>query len=267
MKVARSRLGEESAGHLPEVIELLYRSGIFKLDRIVEGIVGAVEEQGLLDDSLIIFTADHGEALQAGAPFRWAHAFQLTPEVLHVPLLIRGPKYGVPAGRYSGITRSIDILPTLAGLAGIDPPSDDVAGRDLSAAVRRESEPPELIALSHTSRRDWFWEQYNSYVGFRTLFPTTDEELMWVSARTPDLFFRLHQNLESDWQPEVFDLSNDPLALHSIYDESDRKQQEIIEELQNYQKEMVVKANLSSDREGDMSDNQHDVLRSLGYLE
>jgi arylsulfatase A-like enzyme len=35
---------------------------------------------------------------------------QLTPEVLHVPLIIRGPKYGVPAGRYSGITRSIDIL-------------------------------------------------------------------------------------------------------------------------------------------------------------
>jgi hypothetical protein len=123
------------------------------------------------------------------------------------------------------------------------------------------------MALSHTSRQDWFWEQYQWYAGFKTLFPTTDNELLWVSARTPDSFFRLHRNLQSDWRPEVFDLSSDPLALHNIYDEDDRNQQEVIDELRKYQEDLVAKANASSDREGDMSDNQHDVLRSLGYLQ
>jgi arylsulfatase A-like enzyme len=269
MRLAESRLGVESAGRLPEAIELLYRADISKLDSIVEGIVGAVEEQGLLDDSLIIFTADHGEAMHADAPFRWSHSFQLTPEVLNVPLIIRGPNYGVPAGRYTGVTRSIDLLPTLAGLAGLSLPTDDIAGFDLSAAVRRESEPPELLAFSHTSLpMDLTWDQYKGYAGFRARFPTRNPQLMWVSARSPNFFFRLHRTSKSGWQPEAFDLNRDPLALGNIYDEADMQQRTIINELKRYQEDLVTAVSaLDFTVPSEVFERQENALRSLGYIE
>ena len=72
----------------------------------------AVDERGLRDESLVVFTADHGELLyRDNALFPWSHDFQLAPEVLRAPLLIRGP--GVAPGRAEWVTRSIDLYPTI----------------------------------------------------------------------------------------------------------------------------------------------------------
>ncbi len=269
MQAARALLGADAAKQLPQVIELLYRADVAKLDRIFEDIVRAVEEHGLLDDSLIVFTADHGEALHAAAPFRWAHSWQLTPEVVQVPLIVYGPGVGVPAGRYAGVTRSIDLLSTVAALAGLDPTLEHIDGRDLSAAIRGDVPPPELMAFSHTSLFLYlYWQQYKWYGEFSARFPSRDPELMWVSASSPDHFFRLHRIGEAGWQPEVFNLRADPFALHDIYDEQNAAYPDIFDELRRYHEDLVAAADAWGNREPSAGPGtQQEVLRSLGYIE
>jgi arylsulfatase A-like enzyme len=117
------------------------------VDRAIERIVDGLYEQGLADDTIVVFTSDHGELLGAhgGLQQKWHNAFD---ETVRIPFVACGP--GIPAGG-AGITAPtshVDVLPTLLGLAGIDveraakvvgerhvetqPP----VGRDLSAAIR-----------------------------------------------------------------------------------------------------------------------------------
>lgn len=149
----RKRLGltDDDVRNLARVVELLYISNVAYLDELFGSVVSAIDARGLADQSLIVFTADHGELLyRDNALFPWSHDFQLAPEVLRTPLLIRGA--GARPGPYPAVTRSIDLYPTIAGLAGVPVRDPGVAGVDLSKAVRGEEPPPHLLAFSHTPK-------------------------------------------------------------------------------------------------------------------
>ena len=103
------------------MIELLYKASVYELDALFGGVIEAIEERGLIDASAIAFTSDHGEILyRDNALFQWGHGYQQAPEVIGVPFLLRAP--GLPAGRFDHVTRSTDVYPTLAGLAGVAAP-------------------------------------------------------------------------------------------------------------------------------------------------
>lgn len=140
--VRRLGLGEDDVDRIARVAELLYRANVHRLDGLFGDVVAAVEARGLGDESALAFTADHGEVLhREGAIFRWNHGFALAPETLGVPWLLVAP--GVAPGAWEGVTRSIDIFPTLAGLAGVELPAGSVAGVDLSRrrCAERTSRP------------------------------------------------------------------------------------------------------------------------------
>ncbi|HMF03643.1 MAG TPA: sulfatase-like hydrolase/transferase [Acidimicrobiia bacterium] len=117
------------------------------VDRAIERIVDGLHEQGLADDTIIVFTSDHGELLGAhgGLQQKWHNAFD---ETVRIPFVACGP--GIPAGS-AGITAPtshVDVLPTLLGLAGIDAEraakvvgerhveTQPPVGRDLTTAIR-----------------------------------------------------------------------------------------------------------------------------------
>ena len=117
------------------------------VDRAVSRILEALERSGMAEETIVVFTSDHGDLVGAhgGLVQKWFNAFD---EATRVPLLVSGP--GV-APRVDGIsipTSHVDLLPTLLGLAGIDQDRavDGVAehhvevqplpGRDLSALIR-----------------------------------------------------------------------------------------------------------------------------------
>lgn len=95
--------------------------------RLLEGLT----DQGILDNALIVFTADHGEEfLEHG---KWEHGHGLHAEVLNVPWIVAGP--GVtPGSRFHEPVRLVDIAPTLLAWAGV-PQSPDFRGDDHSAAL------------------------------------------------------------------------------------------------------------------------------------
>jgi N-sulfoglucosamine sulfohydrolase len=101
------------------------------LDHGVGAVLGALDEQGLADDTLVIFTTDHG------LPFPGAKA-TLTDRGLGVLLIMRGPG-GFHGGRVNdALISHIDVFPTLCELLGIEPP-DHLQGRSLMPAVRGEA--------------------------------------------------------------------------------------------------------------------------------
>lgn len=118
-----------------ESIEKFYRgyyAHIRAIDREFGRLLKTLDDTGQADNTIVIFTSDHGE--MAGSHGRM---YKQVPheESSRVPFFVRYP--GVtPNGKSSEtLFASIDIYPTLCGLAGIPVPAH-CKGRDLSAAIR-----------------------------------------------------------------------------------------------------------------------------------
>ena len=108
-------LNQEDAAHLLD----LYDAGIRQIDDQLARLFGFLEEEGLLDDSLLVVMSDHGEEfLEHGSVLHGHTQFQ---EVVRVPLIFRGP--GVPAGkRVSTPVSLIDVMPTSLAQLGLPVP-------------------------------------------------------------------------------------------------------------------------------------------------
>jgi arylsulfatase A-like enzyme len=116
------------------------------VDAAIMTVLDALDASGYADDTIVIFTSDHGDLIGAhgGMQQKWYNAFD---EAIHVPLIIRGP--GVPhdAAGVHVPTSHVDLIPTLLGLTGASTTGllSDVGrshteahplpGRDLSAVV------------------------------------------------------------------------------------------------------------------------------------
>lgn len=92
-------------------------------DALLGEVMTRLRRTGLYDDSIVVVVADHGYGLEPGGLIRHPRPEQtdLFPDVLYPPLLIKAP--GLDAGAVSDAdAETIDILPTLADLLGIDIP-------------------------------------------------------------------------------------------------------------------------------------------------
>jgi arylsulfatase A-like enzyme len=103
----------------------LYGRAIAYMDAWLADVLQALDRRGVLDETLVIVTADHGE--QFGEDGLIAHGFGLSEPLIHVPLVIAGP-----GARASDEVFSLAGLPALiAGAAGVRdapfPPPTDVA--------------------------------------------------------------------------------------------------------------------------------------------
>lgn len=95
-----------------------YDGAIAYMDAAIQSIFTALEAHGILDETIVVVNADHGETLYEHEC--WFDHHGMYDNTLHVPLIIRYPGK-VPAGqRVSGFTHHKDLVPTLLDLAGID---------------------------------------------------------------------------------------------------------------------------------------------------
>jgi arylsulfatase A-like enzyme len=142
----------------------MYLGEVHKDDAAVGQLLGALDELGLRDDTLVVVTADHGETLSREhdsiglrvdrdrRPGRFQHLRTIWDETVRVPIVLSWPQ-GLPAN--SRVTRPVDttaILPTLLELAGIPVPPV-VSGRSVVGLIRGKPEPERPVVTEGRGTR------------------------------------------------------------------------------------------------------------------
>ncbi len=141
--------------------DLAYRRLYYSLHKVVDRAIGRVlatlDASGMADDTIVVFTSDHGDLLGAhgGLQQKWYNAFD---EAIHVPLVVKGPGIAATPGGITVPTSHVDLVPTLMGLAGIDTERaaagvalhhtevHPLPGRDLSGIMNGSSSPESVGA-------------------------------------------------------------------------------------------------------------------------
>ncbi len=108
-----------------------YAGEVAYVDSQLAVLFGELERRQLTSKTLVILTADHGEAL--GEHGEMTHSYFAYNSTLHVPLIIAGP--GVAPRRVEANVGHVDILPTVDDLLGIKP-RPALQGRSLAALMR-----------------------------------------------------------------------------------------------------------------------------------
>ncbi|MCP4642768.1 MAG: sulfatase [bacterium] len=121
-----------------------YYAHIAALDACIGDLLTTLDECGIADNTVFVFTSDHGDMLLS-------HGFQKKQqpyeESIRVPFLVRYPdKFGKKGRRVATMLNTPDIMPTVLGLCDVPIP-DGVEGEDFSRALERGKEPDADAAL------------------------------------------------------------------------------------------------------------------------
>jgi len=151
--VARNTVARDLAFDLTR-----WREERFGYDRLVEyvdaqvgEVLDALDAAGHREDTIVIFSSDHGE--MAGA-HRLARKWVLYEESACVPLIVRDP-FGGRRGAVDDalVSNGLDLLPTLCGYAGIEPPTHAI-GHDFGRRVRDAEAPSRENLVVETNLPD-----------------------------------------------------------------------------------------------------------------
>jgi arylsulfatase A-like enzyme len=117
-----------------------YASRVKKVDTCFGDFIKFLKQEGLFENSIIIFTSDHGDSL--GEENRFGHAYTIFPEILRIPLVIHLPeklKNNVVWDN-KNIAFSADITPSLYYLLGHKPRiiNSNIFGRPLFTSTLEE---------------------------------------------------------------------------------------------------------------------------------
>ena len=182
-----------------EALEVLYEEGVQYIDYVMEHLFAGLRERGLMDRSIVILTADHGEAFDAHDEY-WNHGFTVYDATAHTPLIVRIPGGVVSGRRDSRVASNIDVFPTVLELLAIE--ARAVEGQSFAPLLRGEA-MPERAPVFIEATKPWTpvgerWYNDPRQRGIRTAGhkfihdPDGDErELYDVSADPGELVNRL----------------------------------------------------------------------------
>lgn len=216
-----------------------YYAHIAALDHCFGELLEQVEASGLVEDTIVVFTSDHGDMLGSHGLWKKQHPYD---ESVLVPFLIRGP--GLKPGRVTAPLNVPDLMPTLLSLCGAEIPSG-VQGEDLSAALKGKDASEDRAALLalyqpfHELRKP----QGREYRGLRTERYTYIRDL-----KGPWLLFDNHED-----PYQMKNLADDPcqaVMLRSLDDKLTRKLKSIGDEFlpgEEYYRRFNIRLNANGD--------------------
>jgi arylsulfatase A-like enzyme len=121
-------------------VQGVYDAAVRDLDVATEALIEDLRHRGLLEDTIVVLTADHGENL--GDHHMFGHKFALWDTLLHVPLVIRAPGRMAP-GRVATPVSNLAVYATILDLLGVDPPAP---GPDLTTSLAGVVAPSAIVS-------------------------------------------------------------------------------------------------------------------------
>lgn len=170
-----------------------YDGGIAYMDSEIKNLVDRLRKLGLYDNTMIVITADHGEAF--GEHNRMSHAIgSVYEDQIYVPLLIKYP-HQQESRRCHDLVSQVDFMPTVLAATGLPVPGG-VQGRNLLSPSNSGSS---TVFAEGVAAQDSY---SNSRLrGLRRAVLTGPWKLItW-----------------SDGAPELYNLADDPGELHNLY--------------------------------------------------
>ena len=196
-----------------------YFAAIETLDDCMGEIIAALEDSGQLDDTIIVFTSDHGDNLGSHRQYGKQLPYE---ESISIPFIVRYPDKIKAGTKTDALLAPQDMMPTVLSLAGI--PCHEVDGKDISGAAMgrdRDMQDAVLIMKSVWLSTNWITNGNGPWRGVRTK--------RYTYARRSDSLkpWMLFDN-EADPQ-QMNNLVDDP-AYAGLLKELDEKTDELLEQ-------------------------------------
>ena len=216
----------------------LYAGEIAYTDYCIGEVILKLKELGLYDSTLLIITSDHGEGL--GEHTEQYHGFFVYNSTVRVPLIIRAP--GGPKGKkVPDVAGLVDVVPTICGLLGIDPPQV-LHGKDLSPLFGKGRK------IQNDERYIYCESLQATLYGCSPLLGLVQDRWKYIHAP----------------RPELYELDKDPREGKNLIDEHHKRAQLLQGHLKSILEEQA-RTNASEDKF--VLDKQtRKRLESLGYI-
>lgn len=188
-----------------EVVKRQYEAALRYLDERVREMIDIFRQRGLLDNTLVVITSDHGEYLDTHG--MWSHHFLTYQDVLHVPLLLREPGRTEPR-RVETLVQLSDLYPTvLRAVLGADAVKTSPDARDLLAVAAGDG--ASRIAVSEFSGAEPVMKP-------RLLAKNDPQTRHRATAQIAAVDSRFKYIRSADGKRELYDLASDPGELENL---------------------------------------------------
>ncbi len=232
----------------------LYDDSIVYFDIHFGRIIDALRANQILDKTIVILLADHGEEFWRHGSF--GHGHTLYNELLHVPLLIRYTKI-LPAKKVPFPVQLIDLYPTILSLTRVD--SDhEIKGKDLLPAILNDREAKRVIyfeGILHGGEKRGVYKD-----GWKLIQNTAERYNRMSFDPLGELTQFKYPELEKEY--EFYDIQEDFNEVHDLFN----RQTDILKEtkrlLQVFKRDNLL---LQEQRQRQLSEKLKD-FRSLGYI-
>ncbi len=174
-----------------------YNRAITAVDDGLGQILQLLEEKGILDNTLIVFSSDNGFFQgEHGGMSDKRHAYEPS---IRVPMLMRYPKLFDSGSRYSEMVLNIDLMPTFLDVAGVSVP-DNVQGQSILP----------IVTEGRVGRTNFLYEYFQEDYDY-------SERPTVIAVRTEDYKLITYPDVRGAIM-ELYDLRNDPEELFNLSD-------------------------------------------------
>ncbi len=201
-----------------------YLRCVKSVDDGIGQVLGYLDEAGLTDNTVVIYSSDQGWYLGEHGWFdkRWMYE-----ESLKTPLLVRWPGVTKPGSINNDIVSNLDFAETFLDIAGVEVP-EDMQGRSFTSILKG--------ATPKNWRKTFYYHYYENPGAHNVArhYGVTDGEFKLMR------FYALEGEKINDW--EMFDLKKDPNELSSVYGHKDyvKVQEELQTELKRLRRKFQV---------------------------
>jgi arylsulfatase A-like enzyme len=184
--VSERRTLSRTATHYPEEmsdadwerLEALYNAECMYVDHQLSELLDELEQRDLQDDTVTLFTADHGELF--GEHGKGGHPGEFWEDVIKIPLIIDAPKY---MGTVDEQVQLLDVAPTVTDVLGKQP-ADNWSGRSLLSVA--EGAEPTKFAFGDVGRKIDYAKGYiRRSNGWKLLDHTGNDKFLFNVRETP----------------------------------------------------------------------------------
>jgi arylsulfatase A-like enzyme len=179
-----------------------YLRTIRSMDAQVGRLLGYLEENGLAENTIVVYSSDQGFFLGENGWFekRWVYE-----ESQRTPLIFRGPGVTEPGAESEAMVQNLDFAQTFLDVAGVDAPAQ-MQGRSLAPLMRGEE-----------SSEDWREALYYHY--YEGGYEGGVHNVARHEGVRTNRYKLIHFYTLDQW--ELFDLNEDPDELHNVYNDPD----------------------------------------------